>query len=711
MRVRAWLAAALIAASVVGAGVGEAAGGDGPSAGRKPTVKVTGVLERLVVDSADGSDTRYAVHGGGGSWWLDGLDVTLPPPGSIVEVTGAPSGKRTLMVTSIRVTTRAGGLSALGTAATPRTTKVLVLRVYWGAAPPARPTAATAKKKAITDARAWFQEVSHGRYTVSGSVTPWLRVPRPRDCYAESFDLRDQALVAARRAGFRLSRYGRFIYYLPCSPGGLLGFASLGGGDVWLFNTLDLEVVVHEQGHNLGLRHASSRVCTSPKWAGVTWSPTCEVNEYGDELDAMGNRRAGHYNAYFKSRLGWLQRSTTVTSTRTVTLAPYETTGPGIKAIRLRTGLATYWLEYRTRTGADRAMPRGTAGVQLRVQTANRMTQLLDGGPGSTIGHYDFADVHLPAGSSWTTPQKVRITVTRQTSSAATVAIKFAAGAPKPPNSPAPVRAQALVNAARITWARPADNGAIVRAYRITRSDGASRIVTTFAGLTTSYTWQGLDPSRSYRFSVRAINQAGVSAPASSPAVQPRNDIPSVVIDGPDEGATVAGVVPIQITATPNPYTRSPIHFAELYVDGALVDVDHTAPWGPFQWDTRGLINGPHTIGVSVWDQANKVAGTYHTVTVGNPAPTVTVLTPIDGHPVAQGEVDVAYTLAPTGWSWDWVSLWIDGSPGLYMEPGDRLWFATHEVGAGLHTLRVRAGDEFGLFYDSPEIHVTVPDQ
>ena len=87
-----------------------------------------------------------------------------------------------------------------------------------------------------------------------------------------------------------------------------------------------------------------------------------------------------------------------------------------MKAIRLRAGGATYWLEYRTRTGVDREMLPGTAGVQIRYQAGDQ-TQLLDAGPGSTTGYYDFADGHLPAGSSWTTPQNVRITVTRQTPS------------------------------------------------------------------------------------------------------------------------------------------------------------------------------------------------------------------------------------------------------------------------------------------------------
>ncbi len=710
VRRRAWLAAVVVGASTVAAvGGGTAAGGGGATRSQNTAVTVRGVLEELVIDRAADAHIRYAVRGPEGSWWLHGLPEPAPASGSTVAVTGTPGAGNTLQVATIRVTAPPSG--ELTAAARARSTKVLLLRVFWGSRPPAKPTAATAKRRAITRPRAWFREVSHGRYTVSGGVTPWLRVPRPKNCVDDAFKISDQALGAARRRGIRLERYGRFMFYLPCNAGGLLGFGSRPGNNVWLFNTLDLQVLVHEQGHNLGLHHASARLCKSQAWATVTWSSSCQVDEYGDEIDSMGNRRAGHYSALAKSQLGWLQRATTVTSTRTVDLAPYETTGPGLKAIKIRAGRSTYWLEYRTRRGSDRSMPAGTDGVQIRIPGPEGRTQVLDAGPGSTVNHYDSADVHLPAGSSWTTPNNVRITVTRQTASVATVAIRFGAGAAKAPNAPSSVRAQAGVRAAKVTWTRPADNGAIIRGYRITRSDGATQTVTSFAGAGTSYTWPGLDPTRTYRFSVRALNEAGASGAATSAAVRPLVDTPSAAITGPAQGATVSGLVPITFTAAPNAFTRVPILYASLSVDNVGVHFDYGAPWEPYAWDTRwGVANGNHTIRLTVVDQMSRSVTVSRTVTVANPARTVTITAPADGETVGPDEVSVTYQLTPTTWDWQWVDLLVDGVATWTTAPGDALSFfpSGYEPGT-THVLQVRANDGRQSYVSAP-IDVTVTD-
>jgi hypothetical protein len=498
-----------------------AASGGAPVPSQVDTVTVSGEFEHLVIDSPDGEELRYTVRGADETWWLEGVAQPAPAAGSQVTVTGTPVEDHTLVVDTLRVTAPAGEMSATTAVTAPRSTRILVLRPFWGRRPPARPTQAMTFRKVIRGSNAWFGEVSRGRYSVSGAVTPWLRVPRPDSCLNDAPNVGNAALAAAQRRGFNLDRFQRFILFMPCSPGGILGFAALPGRTVVLFNTLALNVVVHEQGHNLGLFHASSRQCLHPKWRVVTWGRTCQIIEYGDSIDTMGNRRPGHFNAFFKARLGWLGARKTVRATGTVTMRPVESVRAGVKAIRLRDGRRTYWLEYRRRIGYDRSLLRGTEGVQIRLQNGRR-TQLLDAGPGSTAGVFEIDDAHLPAGSSWTTPQNVRIGVVAQRRFAATVRINFRAGPAKAPGRPAPVRVLALDDAARITWTRPFDRGSILRQYVITRNDGVSRTITTFAGLRRSFVWRGLDQTQRYRFAVRAVNQIGRSPAAVSPFVRPR---------------------------------------------------------------------------------------------------------------------------------------------------------------------------------------------
>ena len=275
----------------------------------------------------------------------------------------------------------------------------------------------------IRTSASWFREVSGGRYSVSGVVTPWLRVRRPGSCLNGANNVGNQALAAAQRRGYRLGSFERFILVMPCRPpGGILGFAALPGRHVVLFSLGEI-VVVHEQGHNLGLQHAGARQCVKGRRA-VTWSRRCRVIEYGDAIDSMGNYRAGHYNSFYKARLRWLNSQTTVTRSRTVRLAPVERRGRGFKAIRLRAGRATYWLEYRTKTGADANIPTAGKGVQIRLQAGPR-TQLLDLAPRSRVGVHPFDDANLAVGGAWTTPQGVRITVVAQGRTSAVVAFRF----------------------------------------------------------------------------------------------------------------------------------------------------------------------------------------------------------------------------------------------------------------------------------------------
>ena len=189
--------------------------------------------------------------------------------------------------------------------------------------------------------------MSGGRYAVSGSVTPWLKVSAPSGCPGNTSRVMDQALARARAKGFTPSGFGRHLVYMPCSGGGITGLGSMPGKRIWLFGTLDLATNVHEQGHNLGLPHEKLRTCRAADGSRATWSGSCGVQEYGDWSDAMGNGPAAHYNIVSKRLLGWAGSTATVSADATRTLTATEERTAGLKGLGVRTPDRTYWLELR----------------------------------------------------------------------------------------------------------------------------------------------------------------------------------------------------------------------------------------------------------------------------------------------------------------------------------------------------------------------------
>jgi hypothetical protein len=128
----------VLAATAAGPSSGLASGGEASHAPRSESVTVRGVLERLAVEGSGTDPIRYAVRGPERTWWLGGLPEPAPAAGSDVEITGIPRGEHTLSVQTIRVLSTSG--TTMATAAAPRSTRILVLRVYWGTHPrPPRP--------------------------------------------------------------------------------------------------------------------------------------------------------------------------------------------------------------------------------------------------------------------------------------------------------------------------------------------------------------------------------------------------------------------------------------------------------------------------------------------------------------------------------------------------------------------------------------------
>ncbi len=88
---------------------------------------------------------------------------------------------------------------------------------------------------------------------------------------------------------------------------------------------------------------------------------------------------------------------------------------------------------------------------------------------------------------------------------------------------------------------------------------------------------------------------------------------PTVRITAPLSGATVAGTISVQGTATDNVGVTS----IELDVDGVAVATATVSPFA-FSWNTAASANGSHTLTVKAYDAANNVGSVSVSVTVSN---------------------------------------------------------------------------------------------
>ena len=158
-----------------------------------------------------------------------------------------------------------------------------------------------------------------------------------------------------------------------------VGFAGQAGGDyvmmngIWTLNGTAPAVLAHELGHNLGLLHANSAVCS-------TQIPiVCEQREYGDASSVMGN----YLNAYVTNpmiarfsateldKLKVLPKESKAIAAESgdYKLAPVYSTGinlPKVLYIPIGSEL-TYSVEYRPAVGNDS----GLASRQLFIPGTN----------------------------------------------------------------------------------------------------------------------------------------------------------------------------------------------------------------------------------------------------------------------------------------------------------------------------------------------------
>ncbi|HSF33671.1 MAG TPA: hypothetical protein VLK82_24795 [Candidatus Tectomicrobia bacterium] len=180
----------------------------------------------------------------------------------------------------------------------------------------------------------FFLENSFQQTWLIGDVVGWFTIPLD-STMCEYSKLASYAKQAASAAGVNLSAYKRYVYGFPKNTCSWWGLGSVGGNpsQAWINGRFQLRVVGHEMGHNFVLYHSHALDCGT-----TTLGTNCTTSDYGDTLDIMGTS-SGHFNAFQKERMGWLDYSAsppiiTVQGDGTYSLDAYEVDGSVSNALK-----------------------------------------------------------------------------------------------------------------------------------------------------------------------------------------------------------------------------------------------------------------------------------------------------------------------------------------------------------------------------------------
>ncbi len=300
--------------------------------------------------------------------------------------------------------------------------RVLFLRVDFSDKP-GEPVSVADLQASLVTTNTNLKNYSYGVASLIPTVpTQLYRLPNPSTTYTSSANgsnnlHRDARNLAA--ANYTLANYDVVAVNFTDLDGadfGYAGLASVGGGNQWMngltSNSDRVNVMIHEFGHNYGLRH-SNYYDPAEQISGTYRTPGSL--EYGDIYDKMGlpyGETSSYFSPYSTRRLNWMpsgkvQQVTTSGTWRIYRFDDPAATANPLLALRVPLGGNEYWWIGMRQLGFSTANSAYVTAEGIVPNTPN----LIDMTPGSASPETnDRSDATLPVSKNFYDPTRgVRI--------------------------------------------------------------------------------------------------------------------------------------------------------------------------------------------------------------------------------------------------------------------------------------------------------------
>lgn len=205
------------------------------------------------------------------------------------------------------------------------------------------------------------------------------------------------------------------------------------------------------------------------------------------------------------------------------------------------------------------------------------------------------------------------------------------------------------------------------------------------AGFDQYFGYGRINAAKSIIAAKNAVAQVDTTAPVSS-------------ITSPSNGATVSGVVPVNVSAT----DTTGVTRVELYVNGALLATDTAAPYS-FSWDTAASGSGTRYLYAVAYDaagnagQSSQVTVTVSAATADTVAPVVSITKPADGSSITKLNNVTITATATDSVGVTKMDIYVDGALKSTVAGSSISWtWNTKKATTGTHVITVKAYDAAG---------------